>query len=265
MQILPINTFKMTDSIEFKAHDLLHRDDIDKLRPTENLFLLAHPDDESCFFYHLANLVNKDSDSVQLVYTNSGQKGRDARGILERYDPQMKDLREKELSYATDEDYGLNRAPLIMDFIDGETHQDKIRDEIKIVTEAVLEKIQPKNIYTFEPNGITYHSDHRTISEVATEVYENNRDNLTRDTNLWHVGLMEKSRNLLIEETQKDTHIFTYAKAALTKASKKYDVSKFIERIYKAMSFYETQFTKSGVKSFCNYIRKYPFVDMIKK
>lgn len=260
-----INHFSscLNKSKNFKAHTLLHKDDIGKLRPVENLFFLAHPDDETCFFYHLTNLVNVDPDSVLLVYTNLGQKGRDARGILERYDPRMKDLRADELAHSTDDGYGLNRAPLIMDFIDGETHTDNVKKQMEVIVENIIRNVKPKNIFTFEPNGITNHTDHKAISEVATDVFVKNKTDLTQNSNLYHVGLTDKAKDLLIAKTQNDTHIFTYAKAGLSDISKEYDVSNFIEIIDRAMSFYKSQFNDKAIKAFCNYIQEYPFINMI--
>ena len=257
-----VNSKSKNQQLSFKSLELKHRKDIEKLTPAENLFFLAHPDDETCFFYFIANLLNKDSNSVQLIYTNPGQKGRDARGILERYDPRMKDLREQELVQAIDDGYNSKRAPLVLDFIDGETHLQKNKDEMKIFVKEIIDRVNPVNIFTFEPNGITNHSDHRAISEVTDEVYDENRLSLTQDKKLWKIGLTKRASELLIQETEKDTHIFTYVKPFIDKASKNYNVTKYIEQIYKAMSAYKSQFKPEAVISFCNYLKKYPFVDM---
>lgn len=267
-QILQTNKYsKINNSknqnLNFKRLDLQHRGDIEKLTPAENLFFLAHPDDESCFFYFISNLLAKDSGSVQLIYTNSGQNGRDARGILERYDPRMKDLREHELIQAIDEGYNSKRSPLVLDFIDGQTHLEENKRDMKVFVKEIIDRVKPANIFTFEPKGITNHSDHRAISEVTSAVFEENKDSLTKDKKLWKVGLTKKAAELLIKETERDTHIFTYVRPSIERAGNSVDVSRFIEQIYKAMSAYKSQFKPEAVESFCAYLKKYPLIDMI--
>ena len=82
---------------------LKHVNEINTLKQANKLVIIAHPDDETCFFGFIAKFLKNPKESIQLVYTTSGQKGQDIRNIIPRYDKKMQFQREKELSEALDE------------------------------------------------------------------------------------------------------------------------------------------------------------------
>ena len=74
---------------------LKHVDEIDTLKPSNKLFITAHPDDETCFFGFIAKFLKNPNEKIQLIYTTSGQKGQDVRKIIPRYDKKMKNQENK--------------------------------------------------------------------------------------------------------------------------------------------------------------------------
>lgn len=259
------NTQPRTKSkITFGHLELLRPDSIEKLEQCNDLFLFAHPDDESCFFSFFTQKDKNSKSAPQFVYTTQGQKGRDIRNIIPRFDPRMGTEREKELIEAL-EAYDMKKNPMLLDLMDGETHYPENKIRIQSFLEKIVDTVKPKNVYTFDSIGMTGHSDHIAISEVASDVLKRTNFDKYKGINLWQVALTNEAKNNLINETKDHTHIFTYARSSITKPDAQYNIFENIPEIVKAFSKYKTQFSDTAVVAIKDYLINHPTIDLVLK
>lgn len=155
--------FAKSKSVGFSAVEkspeltLLRKKDISNLPKADVVVFIAHPDDETFFFGFLPKLI-KEGKTVQLVYTTSGDALRGT-GFDVVHSPEQASEREQELLKAG-KVLGFNRNPLMLEFHDKETREGDNPKEIKQLASRILEKVQPKEVYSFGPEGITQHGDH---------------------------------------------------------------------------------------------------------
>ncbi|MFA7659144.1 MAG: PIG-L family deacetylase [Candidatus Gastranaerophilaceae bacterium] len=263
----PENTlYKLDFGIKLsKKHkiELKRKEDIPNLKKADVAIFMAHPDDEICFFSFIPNLINQNK-KVQLVYSTSGERGRDVRGIFERFAPEIKDLRENELRTSL-ENLEVNINPLILGLPDSFTHLEDNIKTMKSMVSSIIEKICPNEIYTFGPEGVTNHTDHKAIGGVAFAVVKDINSSKTKEgkIKLYQVGFLEKSKKKIIKFTKKSTKAFTFVQAVNSaKPSFKFNISKSIPNIIKAFNSHKTQFTPETVEALKHYFKTNKYIDI---
>jgi LmbE family N-acetylglucosaminyl deacetylase len=136
--------------------------DVEKLGSI--LGIWAHPDDESWSSAGLMKMAFINGQKVGIVTATKGDAGQTAD---EQKWPQknLAVIRTKELSECLCHIGKIEQFWL--DFVDGKLAES---DSDTAITELlrILNVFRPDTVITFEPNGITGHNDHKTISEWTT-------------------------------------------------------------------------------------------------
>lgn len=130
--------------------------------------IIAHPDDETHFSPLLAKYA--DSYNVYLVIVTNGDEGvRDFANIPAG--KKLKKAREKEAQAAC-ECLGIN-PPVFMNYGDGKLSEwDNVYSLDEDIKE-LLDEYAPNAIITMGPDGGYGHPDHRVVSNIVTEVFQN--------------------------------------------------------------------------------------------
>jgi LmbE family N-acetylglucosaminyl deacetylase len=160
----------------------------------------AHPDDESWSSAGLMKMASINGQKVGIITATKGDSGQTAD---EKKWPQ-KDLaiiREKELSDCLCHIGEIEQNWL--DFADGILAES---DSEKAVSEIVriLNVFKPNTVITFEPNGITGHDDHKTISNWTTKALQD----YGQKVRLLHVVESLEKYNQAGEELDREFNIF---------------------------------------------------------
>ncbi len=247
--------------------ELIGPKDIGKLTPCDVLMIIPHPDDIEVFFPQITKFL-EDKKSVQLVYTTSGQKGRDSRGLIPRYDPKMKDQRESELKEAL-ATLGVKRNPLLLGKMDGATHRPEVQTQIKPMLKDIIFNTQPKEIHTFGPEGMTNHSDHKATRAMVADVMEDLKAELAQEkdgdwingTRVMQVGLTTKQVEEYKNITAPTTPIFKYLRNSQVPIDEKIELTKDgIDKIVDATTAYGSQFPDKAPEAVGDYYKNNPFV-----
>lgn len=129
------------------------------------LALFAHPDDETICAGTLANYAQKGV-SIILLSATKGEGGQS--GIYQNISgEEMGKIRENELNNAA-KILGIKRI-YFLGFTDG-TLKNTDQNEIKAKIKAYIEKLKPAVLITWDPEGLTRHPDHISISTCATMI-----------------------------------------------------------------------------------------------
>lgn len=131
------------------------------------LAVFAHPDDEIGIGPMLAKYAAEGHD-VYLVTATSGQVGASNTDIPAG--DQLGAAREKELRCSTAR-LGIHE-PFLLRFQDGDTGNRETMEPMRARLREIVEQVKPDVIITFGPDGSTGHPDHRTVGNVATEVFQ---------------------------------------------------------------------------------------------
>jgi LmbE family N-acetylglucosaminyl deacetylase len=131
------------------------------------LGIWAHPDDEAFLSAGLMARAASDGERVVCVTATRGELGvQDP----ERWPPdQLARIRENEL-YESMRILGVGEHRWL-DYPDGGCHLVDDEDAISRL-EAVIIDVQPMNVLTFGPDGMTAHQDHIAVSRWATVAFE---------------------------------------------------------------------------------------------
>ena len=128
------------------------------------LIILAHPDDETWMNGTLARLAQQKK-TIHILYATSGGEGNDYSG-QNLAGPQLARVREQETRNAL-KLLGVVQPPSFL------RHQDKELSKSKIALlndiENAIDHIHPDVIFTFEPNGITGHKDHKLVQRLTKQ------------------------------------------------------------------------------------------------
>jgi LmbE family N-acetylglucosaminyl deacetylase len=124
----------------------------------------AHPDDESWSSAGLMKMACLNGQNVAIITATKGDAGLTAD---EQKWPQreLSAIREKELSECLCHIGDIEQFWL--DYEDGKLAESDSQEAIAEIV-RILNVFKPDTIVTFEPNGITGHDDHRTISDWTT-------------------------------------------------------------------------------------------------
>jgi LmbE family N-acetylglucosaminyl deacetylase len=131
------------------------------------LGIWAHPDDEAFLSAGLMARAASDGERVVCVTATRGELGvQDP----ERWPPdQLARIRENEM-YESMRILGVGEHRWL-DYPDGGCHLVNDEDAISRL-EAVILDVQPMNVLTFGPDGMTAHQDHIAVSRWATAAFE---------------------------------------------------------------------------------------------
>ena len=131
------------------------------------LAVFAHPDDEVAIGPILAKYAAEGHD-VYLVTVNSGQGGASNTDIPAG--EQLGAAREKEVRCSADK-LGIHE-PFLLGFWDGEISNRAAMMPMRDRLREIVNQVKPDVMITFGPDGATGHPDHRTVGNVATEVFQ---------------------------------------------------------------------------------------------
>jgi LmbE family N-acetylglucosaminyl deacetylase len=141
-------------------------DDVDALGPM--LGIWAHPDDETYLTAGLMAYGVRRGDRVVCVTATRGEEGS---WDEERWPTdQMGKVREAELMASLGV-LGVKEHHWI-DYYDGTCAQVP-HDEGVDRAESLIAEIQPRSVFTFGPDGMTGHSDHKAVSAWTTDAFAN--------------------------------------------------------------------------------------------
>ncbi len=150
------------------------------------LAVFAHPDDESTVGALLAKSA-AEGHTVYLAILTSGQMGT-ANTDIPAGD-QLGAAREIEARCSC-QALGINE-PFLLRFMDGSisdwTTIPKIRSQVR----SLIERVKPDVLITWGPDGLTGHPDHRTASNVTTEVYQQRSKLSHKPSRLYYVAYPE--------------------------------------------------------------------------
>ena len=251
---------KKVKTSRFRGMDIkLGERAIRQLKPCDRLLVVAHPDDEVCFFGFIAKYFKNPNERIQLVYTTSGQNGRDITKRTNRYTPIVRDKRLAELGNVMTVLKAKNE-PLVLDMMDSETHHPQNRAVLLDYLKAILRRTQPKAVYSFDESGITGHTDHFTASVLTRKAIRELDSSKT--THYWNVGLTQRASDKLVMDTAKTTKMFSYARPSINEPDKIIDISEEVPVLIRAFQQYKTQFLPSACQDIRKYFRSYPFITL---
>ncbi len=255
-----------SDNFSFKGVQLQKLQNIKKLDPADVLVVLAHPDDEVCFFGFIAKMIKQNKKTIQLVYATSGENGRDIRGLLPRHSSEMKDAREDELKRALDK-LGLKRDPVILELVDGKTRTPEIQETMLPSLQRIVQETKPKEIYSFTPEGITRHPDHIALAEILPDVVYMHKKISRQKTRLFNVGFPESNRRALINAAKGTPGIGLFVKIIRSNQpiKPKFNIKNNIPTLIAAFREQTTQFTEDTVKALESYFKKHPHIYVSEK
>lgn len=272
------------DRFEFVS--LKKRADIPALPPADVVIAVPHPDDETLFFGIIPKLV-EEGKSVQLVYTTMGEGGFDRReltdlehdkSIFEQFGDRpakqvrppvagLADVRAEEIREMA-KSLGITRAPLVLDYPDGKCNDNV--ESIRADIQAVMKAVNPKEIFTFGPEGITPHPDHITVGNIVTdEVISHNKGKEDDEKiSVNQVFFDKKQKSSLVEKTKDLKLIWNqYWQNVVPATIHKVDISTSqVDKLKEAMSAYASQFGHNGyVAPFHAFIGDCPYVNYIER
>lgn len=126
----------------------------------------AHPDDET---YLTAGLMAEAVHRGGRVVCVTATRGEEGSWDEERWPtPQMGKVREAELIESL-RILGVNEH-IWLDYYDGTCASVPVDEGIAKVR-AIFEEVQPSSVFTFGPDGMTGHSDHKAVSAWTTEAF----------------------------------------------------------------------------------------------
>lgn len=132
------------------------------------LAVFAHPDDETTIGSLLAKYAGEGHD-VYVVMTTSGQMGAANTNIPKG--ERLGEAREAEARCSC-EALGIH-GPFLLGLMDGDTAANReAAREIPRRLREIIEQVTPDVIITFGPDGLTGHPDHRTASNMVTQVFQ---------------------------------------------------------------------------------------------
>ena len=199
------------------------------------LAVFAHPDDESATIAPLLSRYAKEGHDVYLIVVTSGQVG-DSNTDIPRGD-QLGAAREKE-SRCSCKALGIH-DPYLLQFMDGSIAEwdtiPKIREQVR----KIIEEVKPEVIITFGPDGLTGHPDHRTVSSLTTEIFQQRSKLIHRPSKLYYVAYPESLfANLPPEMAQSAGRIGLVADEWVTTVV---DASAYLDQAWNSIQCHKTQ------------------------
>jgi len=150
------------------------------------LAVFAHPDDESAVGALLASYAAKGHD-VYLAVATLGQVG-DANTDIPRGEA-LGAAREAEARCAC-QALGI-RPPILLGFMDGLLADREVLPKLVNRVREVFDQVKPATVVTWGPDGLSGHPDHRIISSVVTDVFQQQGKLSHRPSRLYYVAFPE--------------------------------------------------------------------------
>ena len=147
------------------------------------LAVFAHPDDEQVVGPILARYA-REGVRVVLAIATDGQKGVRTHAGIAAGEP-LATARAAEARCAC-ERLGIP-PPVLMGIEDGALHMGKNAAAARDHIVRLMAELAPQAVVTWGPDGVTGHSDHRTVSNLVTEVVQ--RGGKGVPSRLYYVGL----------------------------------------------------------------------------
>jgi LmbE family N-acetylglucosaminyl deacetylase len=132
------------------------------------LAVWSHPDDETVIGPLVAHLAREGHDVWQ-VFLTSGQKGFSPNTAIKDGE-ELGRTREGEVRCSA-RALGVHE-PILLGYQDQGISSPKIMVEIVEKLRRLIEEKKPDVIFTWGPDGVTGHPDHRTTSNLASEVFQ---------------------------------------------------------------------------------------------
>lgn len=128
----------------------------------------AHPDDETFLTAGLMAAAVRDGNRVVCITATRGEQGSSDE---ERWPPpKLGEIREREMM-ASLEILGVTEHHWL-DYYDGKCNQVPFEEGVQKV-QAIIGAVGPDTVFTFGPDGMTGHPDHKAVSSWATAAFEN--------------------------------------------------------------------------------------------
>lgn len=164
-------------------------DEFEKNKNKTILAIFAHPDDEGYVTPIFAKYA-KLGVNIQLVVVTDGSKGVTAHANIEAGDALTK-VRKLETDCAA-KTLGIN-PPVFLGYTDGTLASMGSMATLDDKIDSLFVKLRPDVVITFGPDGAYGHPDHRTVSNLVTEVYQ--KQGLASSNQLLYVGFSAESMN----------------------------------------------------------------------
>jgi LmbE family N-acetylglucosaminyl deacetylase len=196
--------------------------------------VFAHPDDEFSVAPLLAKYAAAGHD-VHLVVVTSGQIG----------DSHTDIPRGAELGAAREEEVRCSAAalgikpPHLLGFMDGGISNWETIPRIADRLREIFEEVRPEVLITWGPDGLTGHPDHRTVSNVVTEVFQHRGRLRHRPRDLFYVAWPEsRFTNLPPEAAQAGMQPGLVADTWVTTVI---EASEYLEQARQSIQCHKTQ------------------------
>ena len=157
--------------------------------PGPLLAVFAHPDDESATIGPLLSRYAIEVHDFYLIVVTSGQVG-DSNTDIPRGD-ELGAVREKEARCSC-KALGIHE-PFLLQFMDGSIADWETIPKIRERVRKIIEEVKPEVIITWGPDGLTGHPDHRTVSSLTTEIFQQRSKLTHRPSKLYYVAYPESS------------------------------------------------------------------------
>lgn len=216
------------------------------------LGLFAHPDDEVIAGATLAKYAES-GHTVYLAVATDGQHGVTEHANIPA-GAKLAKIRAKEAACACKQ-LGI-KPPIMLDFEDGTLISYENQALLYKRLKQLFFELKPDIVITFGPDGAYGHPDHRTLSNVATEIMQTESSKL--DTALYYVALPlieladQKPEtsfgSFFLHEFNRTDKALLPIRIALS--------NKHIEQSRQALLCHQSQFTKEDVNDLFNNITK---------
>jgi LmbE family N-acetylglucosaminyl deacetylase len=151
------------------------------------LAVFAHPDDETSVAPLLAKYA-AEGHQVHLAIVTSGQVG-DTHTDIPRGE-ELGAVREEEARCSC-RALGIE-PPHLMRFMDGSISDWQTIPKIRERLRSLIEEVKPEVIITWGPDGLSGHPDHRTVSNVTSEVFQHRSKLTHQPERLYYVAFPEQ-------------------------------------------------------------------------
>lgn len=198
------------------------------------LAVFAHPDDETSVGPLLARYADE-GHAVYLALVTSGQIG-DSHTDIPRGE-RLGAVREEEARCAS---LALGiRPPLLLGFMDGAVSDRQTLPKVRERLRQVIDEIKPEVVITWGPDGLTGHPDHRAVSSVVTELFQQRSGASHAPRKLYYVAYPEsRFQNLPESAAQVAGQLGLVADQWITT---RIDGSGFLELAHRAIRCHKTQ------------------------
>lgn len=209
---------------------------------TSILAVFAHPDDEASVGPLLARYASEEH-SVSLVTVTSGQLGVTAHAGIPAGE-ELARVREEEARCAASK-LGIH-PPILLGFQDQGISTPEAMAEIAGRLREIIEETRPSVLITWGPDGVTGHPDHRAVSNVVTQVFQQREMLQHRPDRLYYVSYPEDRLKGAAGQLGGLGSLHLVSGEFITTAV---DCSGYMEQALEAMKCHKSQWTEEFIES----------------